>query len=380
MTMLTRIYLILCILCVVSVSLLAQDDFCPTLVESALGNVADSCVEVGRNQVCYGNIQLDVELVEDSEIIFDTPGDIADVIAIKSLSLSSLQAPDEWGIALMKIQANLPDTVPGQNVTMLLFGDVEIENEADSSDDNDQFNPMQAVVFKSGVGELGCEEAPPDGILIQTPSGMGTVTLNMNRVLIELGSTAFLNAVPDDKMQITMLEGEAIVTASGVTVTVPAGLRAEIPLDEDGLASGSPEVVEFEADDIMTLPLGNLDIPIELPDPLPLSALDTDEPLTDGGFLIPEQGMWCNANDPSAECGDLVELISDINEEGMTSPLAGFIPRVDDNIYALDNFEYSGIVFDVLVEILSTTEIRITLYDYGNDSTTVDTLIVETNL
>src|SRR5690606_20836366 len=34
-----------------------------------------------------------------------------------------------WGVALMQIQANLPDTLPGQNVTFLLFGDVTIEEE-----------------------------------------------------------------------------------------------------------------------------------------------------------------------------------------------------------------------------------------------------------
>jgi len=32
----------------------------------------------------------------------------------------------EWGIALLRVQANLPDTAPGQNVTVLMFGDAEI--------------------------------------------------------------------------------------------------------------------------------------------------------------------------------------------------------------------------------------------------------------
>ena len=29
---------------------------------------------------------------------------------------------------MLRVQANLPDTAPGQNVTMLLFGDVQLEN------------------------------------------------------------------------------------------------------------------------------------------------------------------------------------------------------------------------------------------------------------
>ena len=28
----------------------------------------------------------------------------------------------------MKLQANLPDSLPGQNVTFLMFGDVQIQN------------------------------------------------------------------------------------------------------------------------------------------------------------------------------------------------------------------------------------------------------------
>lgn len=367
--MYTRIYLTVYILCIISITVLAQDDTCPSLVESALQNVSDLCAEIGRNQVCYGNIQLDVNLVEESEIMFDAPGDLADVIEIESLSLSTLQPPDEWGIALMKIQANLPDTVPGQNVTMLLFGDVFIENQSDVTDNNELYGPMQAVVFRSGVGELDCEEAPPDGILIQTPSGAGTVTLNMNHVLIELGSTAFLNAVPNGLMQITLLEGEALVTAEGVTVTVPAGLRAEIPLDAEGLASGSPEVVVYETEEIATLPIGNLEIPIELPEPLQSTALSIDD--GEGDFIQLMPGEWCS----DSGCADLSILFPAHDETGITfAEPFGFIPRVGENTYYA-NIEVSkqpdsvtGIFYDVTVEILSPTEFRFTYVNEAGES------------
>jgi hypothetical protein len=52
-----------------------------------------------------------------------------DIAAIKTLQLSSLSLSDDtWGVALMKIQANLLDTLPGQNVTLLMFGNVNIDN------------------------------------------------------------------------------------------------------------------------------------------------------------------------------------------------------------------------------------------------------------
>ncbi len=55
---------------------------------------------------------------------------------------------------MLRIQANLPDTMPGQNVTILLFGDVSIYN-ADSEDD-ETYGPMQAFYFRAGVGDAPC--------------------------------------------------------------------------------------------------------------------------------------------------------------------------------------------------------------------------------
>ena len=282
-----RVYLSLATLLLLPGALLAQHDDCAALVQTALESVADLCEETGRNQVCYGNIQLDATVVDDApDFSFASPGDLADVALIESLQLSMLRSPDEWGIALMKIQANLPDTVPGQNVTMLLFGDVVIENQADEMVGGETFGPMQAFVFRSGVGELACDEAPQDGILIQTPTGAGTITLDINNVRIELGSTAFLNAAPEESMNITMLAGEAIVIAEDVRISLPAGLRAEIPLNADGLASGAPEIVPYEADEVALVPISNLDEVIEFPEPLP-------DP--NGELIILSTTEWCYA-------------------------------------------------------------------------------------
>jgi hypothetical protein len=37
-------------------------------------------------------------------------------------------ALDRWGIAVMNVQANVPNTLPGQAVTFLLLGDAQVEN------------------------------------------------------------------------------------------------------------------------------------------------------------------------------------------------------------------------------------------------------------
>ena len=375
-----RFYLALSVMLLVTITMLAQNDECSALVQTALDSVADFCDETGRNQVCYGNVQLDATVVDDApDFSFEAPGDLADVALIESLQLSVLRSPDEWGIALMKIQANLPDTVPGQNVTMLLFGDVVIENQADEMEDEEAFGPMQAFVFRSGVGELACDEAPQDGILIQTPTGAGTVTLDVNNVRIELGSTAFLNAVPDGLLTITMLEGEATITAEGVTIIVPAGLRAEIPLDADGLASGAPEIVPYEAEDVANVPIGNLDEVIEFPEPLTLADVadvtgdaGAGSGVSGGDFIIPQAGIWCGSLSDS--CNDLSSIIVSVDETGLTviEPI-GLLPRVGDNIYSKVEFEANGVIWTWTIEILSPTEMIITITDHDDGTTTVET-------
>jgi hypothetical protein len=108
----------------------AQAADCPTIVKTALDATNHVCSSTGRNQACYGNINLSVESQADtSSFSFTKPGDLVSVEGIKSLTLSPLDAKTEtWGVALMKIQANLPDTLPGQNVVFVLFGDVQIDN------------------------------------------------------------------------------------------------------------------------------------------------------------------------------------------------------------------------------------------------------------
>jgi len=103
---------------------------CPSIVKTALDATNQVCSSIGRNQACYGNIKLSAEPQADvASFNFTKPGDMADIGGMKSLTLSPLDATaDTWGVALMKVQANLPDTLPGQNVSFILFGDVQIDN------------------------------------------------------------------------------------------------------------------------------------------------------------------------------------------------------------------------------------------------------------
>jgi hypothetical protein len=229
-----------------------EAETCPAIVETALQSLDALCQGAARNQACYGHRMLMAEAQPDvTDFQFDTPGDITPVSTIRALHLQALDEADSaWGVALLRLQANLPDTLPGQNVTVLLFGDVTLR----AAEDAGGLVPMQAFYFRSGMGDSQCTEVPESGILIQSPGEGGPVELTINDVSVELGSTAFLQSNAENGMTLFLLEGQARVTAFEVEQVVPAGTKLTIPVDEDMHAAGPPSAMEvFAADEVSHL-------------------------------------------------------------------------------------------------------------------------------
>lgn len=246
--------LILGVLLLAGTIVVAQDSACPIFVREALDLVDQRCDGTDRNQACYGYANIEAEPQEDVAILqFESPGDIEDLALIKALQTSTMAVPDEWGVALLRVQANLPDSLPGQNVTILLFGNVRIEDARTPEDE--AARPMQAFYFQTGVGESPCLEAPQDGILVQTPEGAGRIELTVNNAVIDLGSTAFLQAVPRAQMRVAVLEGDGVITTDEAIVDIPAGQQAMLDLDEDGLVLGPVAVEPYDPQEFQALPI-----------------------------------------------------------------------------------------------------------------------------
>lgn len=364
----------------------AQAD-CPTIVQRALDATDTACEGTGRNQACYGNINLRaVAQVGVPEFNFDAPGEIVDVAGVRTLELEPLDAAsDIWGIALMRLQANLPDTLPNQNVTFLLFGDVEITNGVETNVEpvtfevvadgdinvrggpstNDEriaglsggqnviangrvedgswlrieledatagwvsaelvttagdittlnvvdplalpppvLNPMQAFYFKTGVGDAPCDEAPDSGILIQTPEGSGQITLTVNEVDIQLGSTVYLQTLERDEMAVNVVENQATVSAQGVTRFVPEGSRVRVPLDPNLAANGPPSEPEpYDNADLAALPVGHMPRAVEVAAALTQAELDALSV-----SALPLSGDWQYTNGTVTLEGDCGEI------------------------------------------------------------------------
>lgn len=212
-----------------AVTIVSAQDQCEVLVREAINLVADTCVGLGRNQACHGYIRVDAEPREGISPFSFALGDIVDVSQVVSLRTYPLDVESqEWGIALMSLQANLPDQLPGANATFLLIGDTEVDNTGGLG-----ASPMQSIRLKTGITGTQCSEAPSNGLLIQTPHGVGRVTLNVNRVDISLGSTIFIDAVPGGLMTINTLEGAAFVSLNGMNQTALPGYQVRIAMDAD---------------------------------------------------------------------------------------------------------------------------------------------------
>ncbi len=273
------------LICLAPTVLAAQDNICPQIVEQALSTADSFCASTGRNQACYGNILLTAQPQPDvTEFHFDTSGDIENVANIQQMTLSPMDVTSgNWGVVVMRLQANLPDTLPGQNVTFLLFGDVQVTN-AVSGDNAAELTPMQAFYLKTGGGDAQCAEAPESGMLVQTPQGVGQVQFSVNGVDVQMGSTVFFQADARHGMRVSTLEGAAYVEVDGSQQVIVPGTSVTVPMTEDANApgllkpSGSPAIPDSYADHfpaLENLPFGLLKRQIEVAPGLTLVELRT---------------------------------------------------------------------------------------------------------
>jgi len=253
-----------------SIVIVAQTDDCPMIVETALESLDTVCSDTGRNQACYGNVSIETQFQSDIiDIQFSDVGDIIDVSTIQSMQLSPMdESNNKWGLALLHLQANIPDTLPGQNVTFLLFGDVEITDASGDFTDA-ELTPMQAFYLKTGIGDAGCEEAPESGMLVQTPDGVSEVAFNINGIDIAMGSTILFQAEANQEMTISAVEGSAMMELDGDIHTAIAGTELRIPIDEHFRPTGPPPPPEAYREDTMRrVPSERLDRPILPPPPM----------------------------------------------------------------------------------------------------------------
>ncbi|MBI1259660.1 MAG: hypothetical protein GC204_19505 [Chloroflexi bacterium] len=204
---------------------LAQGTDCPAFVDRALDAVGQSCGTLGRNQVCYGNNSIDSQFHTPAVVHFARPGDRASVLDLEHLTTAPLRPQDRiWGIAVLSLQANLPENLPGQNATFIVFGDTDLQPaEAPAGYDA----PMQAFSLSTRIGGLNCQDVPESGLLVQAPENT-TVNFMINGVEVNVGSSALLENDADN-LTVSTIEGFVQVTSGGATEVAGEGLNVQVP-------------------------------------------------------------------------------------------------------------------------------------------------------
>lgn len=103
---------------------------CPTLVVQALQEVGNSCGGLARNSACYGFNRVNATFSDTvADEFFSKPSDQSKLKLLQSIETAALnESLKEWGVAVMSVQANIPDSLPGQAVSFILLGDVQVDN------------------------------------------------------------------------------------------------------------------------------------------------------------------------------------------------------------------------------------------------------------
>jgi hypothetical protein len=253
---------------------------CHELIQRALEASEEYCNQIDSNSVCYGNYTILAELIPDAALRFSERGDIVGVNLLRRLSVSPLNlGTQEWGIAIFKVLANLPRSLPGETVTLIVFGNTTIDNQSQN---------LESFYFSSGFGELICEEVPFDGIMLSMPDGTG-IKFTVNGAEITLFGNASLAAVKNEEMNIKLFSGSGQISSNGQTQSFGAGQQVNVPL-------GGPNGVESIGPPSAPVPLSPEDLVLACTmtdqycseeDILPVSANEAQETLEARLFSTP---------------------------------------------------------------------------------------------
>lgn len=233
-------------------SILAQPPTCPDLVNTAFQVVDLDCEDTGNNQACYAHARIDaIPQAHVRSLAFDQAGDIADVTDLQSLHLSPMDLNNSWwGVSLIRLRTNAPNTNARENASLLLFGNVSIENAVQTPTVR-----RELTIHTTAGASARVRIAPYDGLVIAALPDGQTVTATGRTddgwwVRIELPDTerpgwvhANLLAETDTIADLESVESDAARYASMQAFTFTSGqddaVCSEAP--NSGLVIQTPE-------------------------------------------------------------------------------------------------------------------------------------------
>ena len=190
------------------------------LVQQALEDMGDNCTGLDRNSACYGFNRVDSTFVDEAlASFFSAPADRAGISQLETISTHPLDLSlDLWGVAVMNVQANVPNALPGQAAVFMLMGETQVENRVDPAD---AFVP-----------------ADPVDVTLQSDSRVFALPQANSSVLMtaDLGTVLPADGVNEDGTYLRVLTDRGIGWLRIETVTSDADLTALPALTPDKLS------------------------------------------------------------------------------------------------------------------------------------------------
>lgn len=306
----------------------AQDDEekCAEIVLLALDLTQQLCSSTNRNEACYGNTVLQVELLPGfEEVEFEAPGDRVDLIGVRNLRVSAMDLQSGvWGVALMQVEA--ANAQESAEVTILLFGNVDMENAF----------PLLPVI--------ALEDAPiyalPDSQSGQIAELATGDTLIANARLEE-GAWVRVSIPQEDTILTGWLQSQQINSPEDLTLLRPLSADS---LDETGLVEeggllpeyGSMQAVYFQSGDEDSLCPQAPDSGILIQTPEGVAEVnilvnEVDISLTGTAYLEaqPDNSMTVNVLEGSAQIEAFGDFSTAVAGTSVTIP-------IDENLAASD--------------------------------------------
>ncbi|KAB2903635.1 MAG: VWA domain-containing protein [Anaerolineae bacterium] len=255
---------------------------CEALVQAAVQTVGASCSEMGRNEACYGNTLVAATFhPEAGTLTFESAGDTVQLINVQAMVTEPVN-PDTgaWGIAVMKVLADLPETGES-NLTFVLFGDTEVQSVVDPSAPAVPTcklqNPGESINVYAGPGDdrpllsvfPGGEDAVANGrsedgswLRIERNRSIGWV--ESSSVSLACDVTTLNVADEDDLSDLYTQPMQAFTlnsTSSGTCADAPDGLMVHSPSGERTRVLINGVELEFSSAGFLTAaPDGNMTV------------------------------------------------------------------------------------------------------------------------
>jgi hypothetical protein len=198
---------------------------------TALSQALARCAATALNQVCYAGGSL--TLTGGGPLT--TPGQAAALDGVSGLKLISPDA-SHFSVALLRLAAD--SATPDLGLTVLAFGNVEIQNLTLFTAAAANGDAAPALSFSSSP--VPGADPITGGLIVHNPSHEDPLSITLNGADLTLASSAVVQAQPGAQMTVTNTTGTVLVQTNAGEAALPQAHQSSILLDNAGKAVGAP--------------------------------------------------------------------------------------------------------------------------------------------